>query len=75
MDSVLDSAGSFFKGKAEMMIRPWSRTVLKVVIMAAAMCSGVVAYAQPGLLERDEGKDRADPQQDRHDRRADRQEF
>ena len=39
-----------------MLIRPWLETVLKVVVMAATMCSGIVVakYDRP---VRDEGHD------------------
>ena len=47
-----------------MAVRPWSRTVFKVVIMAATMCSGVVV-ARNNLLEGDEGQDRRDRRQER----------
>ena len=38
-----------------MVVRPWLRTVLKVVIMAATMCSGV-AVATADLLGGMKGK-------------------
>ena len=37
--------------KESMIVRPWPRAVLKVVIMVAATCSGI-GYAQKGLLAR-----------------------
>lgn len=57
-----------------MIMEAWSRTVLKVVIMVASMCSGVV-YAQTSSPEGDEGQQRQDIHQDRQDLRADRQDF
>jgi hypothetical protein len=47
-------------------MRPWSRTVLKAVIMAATMCSGVavvrydVLVGVEGLGQRDSRRDRRD---------------
>ena len=38
-----------------MVVRPWSRTLFKVVIMAATMCSGVVV-ARADLLGGMKGK-------------------
>ena len=46
-----------------MVVRPWSRTVLKVVIMAATMCGGVVV-AENNLLEGDEGQGQRDMRRD-----------
>jgi hypothetical protein len=45
-----------------MIVRPWSRTALKIVIMAATMCSGV-AVMRYDWLEGDKGKSKT---QDRH---------
>lgn len=47
-------------------MRPWSRTVLKVVIMAATVCSGV-AVARYDLLVGDEGPGQWDSKRDRRD--------
>ena len=49
-----------------MVVRPWSRIVFKVVIMAATMCSGVVV-ARADLLGGDEGQGQRDKRQDRQD--------
>jgi hypothetical protein len=40
-----------------MVVRPWSRTVVKVVVMAATMCSGV-SMPRNARCESDEGQDR-----------------
>jgi hypothetical protein len=57
-----------------MIVRPWLRTVLTGILMAAALCSGI-GYAQKSLLKRDEWQDRWDSCQDRQDGRADHQDF
>ena len=44
--------------------RSWSRAVLKVVMLAAATCSGI-GYAQKGLLTRDVRQDQTVNVQDR----------
>ena len=49
-----------------MVVRPWLRTVLKIVIMAATMCSGVVV-ARADLVGGDEGQGQRDKRQDRQD--------
>ena len=46
-----------------MVVRPWQRTVLKGVIMAATMCSGV-AVPRHDLLEGDEGQGQRDMRRD-----------
>ena len=47
-------------------MRPWSQTVLKVVVMAATVCSGV-AVARYDLLVGDEGPGRRDSKRNRRD--------
>lgn len=49
-----------------MAITPWSRTVLKVVIMAATLCSGV-AVVRYDLLMGDEGPGQRDSRQNLQD--------
>ena len=59
--SVFDSGGLSFKGVG-MVIAPWSRSVLKVIVMAATLCSGVavvrydVLTGDKGLSQRGSGQ-------------------